>query len=123
MINIEHYKEKLLIEKSILEDEIESLGTIESSPSHFEVKERESISSAEEMSVADSFEISETKDAILEQLENRLLDVLRALLKIDANTYGVCEISGEEIEEDRLEANPAARTNKANREVSLEGAV
>ena len=36
------------------------------------------------------------------------------LKKIEAGTFGVCEISGEPIEEDRLDANPAARTNKAN---------
>ena len=33
---------------------------------------------------------------------------------IAAGTYGTCEVSGEQIEEDRLEADPAARTCKAH---------
>jgi RNA polymerase-binding transcription factor DksA len=40
----------------------------------------------------------------------RLTDVKDALAKIDAGTYGICETSGEPIEEARLRANPAART-------------
>jgi RNA polymerase-binding transcription factor DksA len=40
--------------------------------------------------------------------------VVHALGKIEAGTYGVCEVSGMDIEEDRLEANPAARTCKAH---------
>ncbi|MEK7091498.1 MAG: TraR/DksA C4-type zinc finger protein [Patescibacteria group bacterium] len=35
-----------------------------------------------------------------------------ALAKIDAGNYGLCEISQEPIELDRLEANPSARTCK-----------
>lgn len=47
-------------------------------------------------------------------LQTRLTDVNAALGKIEAGTFGICEVSGEPIEADRLEANPAARTNKAN---------
>jgi DnaK suppressor protein len=47
-------------------------------------------------------------------LQARLSDVNRALDKIEAGTFGSCEVSNEPIEADRLEANPAARTNKAN---------
>ena len=39
---------------------------------------------------------------------------MRALQKIKAGAYGVCEISGEPIEVERLAANPAARTTLAN---------
>ena len=37
-----------------------------------------------------------------------------ALEKIEKGTYGICETGGEKIEEDRLEANPSARTCKAH---------
>ena len=33
-----------------------------------------------------------------------------ALEKIEAGKYGICEVSGEEIEADRLEAYPSAKT-------------
>jgi len=32
------------------------------------------------------------------------------LKKIEDGTYGICEVGGEEIPEDRLDANPSART-------------
>ena len=54
----------------------------------------------------------EERSGIGAELEERLLDVNRALKKIDKGAYGACEISGEQIEEDRLRANPAARTCK-----------
>ena len=40
------------------------------------------------------------------------VDIKRALKKIKDDEYGKCELCGEDIEEDRLEANPAARTCK-----------
>ncbi len=43
-------------------------------------------------------------------LEAQLKDVNDALDKMSKGTYGVCEITGEEINRDRLKAYPAART-------------
>ena len=43
------------------------------------------------------------------QLRAELDEVERALEKIDAGTYGVCEVCGETIAEPRLEAMPATR--------------
>ncbi len=34
--------------------------------------------------------------------------------RIEDGTYGVCTVSGEEIETERLEADPAAKTCKAH---------
>jgi RNA polymerase-binding transcription factor DksA len=51
----------------------------------------------------------------LGEFELRYKEIKSALDKID-NTpekYGMCEISGQPIEHDRLEANPAAKTCKA----------
>lgn len=43
--------------------------------------------------------------------EERYQDVLRALAKFETGTYGLCEICGQEIPEERLRANPAARAD------------
>ena len=48
---------------------------------------------------------------ILDSLEKQLMDINSALEKIRKGTYGICEVSGEPIERERLEANPAARTS------------
>jgi RNA polymerase-binding transcription factor DksA len=47
-------------------------------------------------------------------LEGRRTDVKEALDKIEEGRFGICEECGEKIEEDRLEANPSARTCKAH---------
>lgn len=54
------------------------------------------------------------RTATLAELETRYNNIMRALSKIEAETYGMCEMSGHAIEEDRLDANPAARTCKAH---------
>ena len=47
--------------------------------------------------------------ALLNQLNEQLADVERALAKMDKGTYGLCERCGEPIAEARLEAMPATR--------------
>lgn len=68
------------------------------------------ISNADPNTTADQFEELENNAAVLARLENRFNDVKDALAKIESGQYGKCEVSGEDIETDRLEANPAART-------------
>jgi RNA polymerase-binding transcription factor DksA len=46
---------------------------------------------------------------LVNQLQDSLNDVQRALAKIDAGTYGTCERCSAEIGEARLEAMPATR--------------
>lgn len=68
--------------------------------------------SADLNDVADRTEEYDSRRAELSVLENRWNEIRAALKKIEAGTYGICEVSGELIEEDRLEVNPAARTCK-----------
>lgn len=63
---------------------------------------------------ADAVEEWNERRSLMPTLETRYRNIVRALQKIEAGTYGTCEISGEPIEAERLEANPAARTNLAN---------
>ena len=66
--------------------------------------------------VADVTEEWDNNRAVVGELETRYRNLKRALAKFDNGTYGICEISGEPIEKERLEVNPAARTNIANRD-------
>jgi len=61
---------------------------------------------------ADSSQVTAERgeaEALAESLKETLSDVERALSKLDAGTYGACELCGKEIGEARLEAIPAAR--------------
>ncbi len=80
------------------------------------IPDTDEMGNADENVTADTVEDWDTKRATLASLETRYRDIVRALDKISAGTYGVCEISGETIETERLEANPTARTNIANRD-------
>jgi len=104
MINTQIYKERLEEEKKKLEGELAGLTP----------KDTDNVSEADENVQADIIEEFEGGLAITNSLESRLNDVKIALDKIEEGTFGICEISGEEIEADRLEANPAARTCKTH---------
>ena len=47
--------------------------------------------------------------SILESVEAELADVEHALRRLDDGTYGTCEACGQPIDDERLEAMPAAR--------------
>ncbi len=109
-----HFKKKLESELALLESELKTVGRINpSNPNDWEpVPPNADIDSADRNIVADEIEDYENNTAILKDLEIRFNEVKNALQRIESNTYGICEISGEPIEEERLEANPAARTCK-----------
>lgn len=56
-----------------------------------------------------AFERSQV-DALARQVREQLAEVDAALARIDAGTYGTCEVCGAAIPAARLEARPAART-------------
>ncbi|MFM2374754.1 MAG: hypothetical protein RLZZ234_749 [Candidatus Parcubacteria bacterium] len=66
--------------------------------------------------LADNAESWEERAATLALLETTWNDTRRALAKIDAGTYGACEVCGTTIEEDRLLASPSARTCTLHRD-------
>jgi RNA polymerase-binding transcription factor DksA len=47
--------------------------------------------------------------SILERLDGELIEIERALTRIEAGTYGTCEACGRRIDAERLRARPAAR--------------
>lgn len=113
-LNIEHFREKLEAEKKSLEAELAKVGRLNpDNPSDWEASPVErDVSQADENTVADSISDFEGNNAIVNTLEARYRDVKSGLDKIKHNVYGVCQVCGKEIEADRLEANPAARTCK-----------
>jgi len=66
--------------------------------------------------VAEELENLTERKAAEELLEKQLAKVNLALKKIEENKFGQCEVGNEPIEEDRLEANPTARTCKTHLE-------
>lgn len=78
------------------------------------IPDAEMIGNADQNVEADAVEEWNGRQALMAQLEIRYRNITRALQKITAGTYGICEISGQLIETERLQANPAARTSIAN---------
>ncbi len=115
MIDTNTQKQKLIEEKESLVKQLSSMGVEDSARKDWEaVPEVADDSIVDENDMADRFEEFEQRSATLSVFEARLKDIEDALLKIESNTYGVCEVSGEAIEEERLIANPAARTCMAH---------
>jgi len=54
------------------------------------------------------FEVFEEKLALLKTAEKDSKELKEALRRIEQGKYGICEISGEQIESARLKAYPAA---------------
>ena len=111
-IDIGVMKERLLAEKEELVSELSKIGRVNpDNPNDWEpTPPEDQDTGADENVRADNVEEYEERTAILKNLEIRYNNVLRALKKIEEGTYGICEISGGQIEEERLMANPAART-------------
>ncbi len=114
MKDIKHYKEILENEKAHLEKELSSVGRQNpNNPSDWEATVTDlDVLPADENDVADMFEELEENKALINALEEQLRQVNDALLKIDSEKFGICEVCGKEIEEDRLDANPSAKTCK-----------
>lgn len=66
--------------------------------------------------VADRVESLEERVSTLALLETEYNNIILALKKIEGGTYGMCEVGGEAIEADRLDANPSARTCIAHKD-------
>lgn len=107
------YKAKLEEEKVRLETELQSVGRRNpSNPADWEALPSETGQQPDILDAGELIEGYEENTGILKELEIRYNNVLGALSRIDAGIYGVCVVSGEPIEEDRLTADPAASTCK-----------
>jgi RNA polymerase-binding transcription factor DksA len=111
-----HFEQKLAKERQVVIGELKSVGV------HTEAKDQDDweatpmteIDAADANTVADRISSYENNDALVRDLEIRLREIDHATKKMQEGTYGTCEVCGNEIEEERLEANPAARTCKTH---------
>ena len=106
------YKDKLDAALVAIVTELSTIGNYDAVNDNWEAVPDQDISNedADENTSADYVESWNERRATLSDLEREYRDIKRALKKIDLGTYGLCEISGEPIEEKRLMARPDART-------------
>ncbi len=109
---LNHYKD--LLEKEVVELE-KQLGTLgrknpDEKGDWQTTKEEGVVDEADDLDVADSIGQYENNNAVLENLETKLHEVNHALERIKEGKYGVCEVCENDIEDDRLDANPSATT-------------
>lgn len=116
-----HFQTLLESERVSLEEKLGALGhRINENGDWIATPPEQDGNEADYLDQATLVEAFEDRVATLSQLEKQYSDIKRALDKIAAGTYGMCEISGEPIELDRLEANPSARTCKKHMNDRLE---
>ncbi len=108
--------------KATLFEELSTLATYNAQNDDWEIRfDNDPHSEADGDIISDNAEAAEEAIATLALLETRYRNINRALTRVADGTYGNCELCGQPIEADRLEANPAARTCKEhlNDEVDL----
>ncbi len=111
----EHYKKLLENELKELEKDLKTVGRINpDNPKDWQAvpSDADVTVGAEKEEVAEKIESFESDTAVLKQLEIKYNEVKEALNRTHDGTFGYCIICKKEIEDDRLEANPAAKTCK-----------
>lgn len=113
MLDKKKIKEKLEVERDVLLDQIRDIGKLNPETNEWEAtpEERDSRES-DQNDMADRFEDFESRSVMIKTLESRLNSILSALNGLNKESFGKCEICEKDIEMDRMEVNPAAKTCK-----------
>jgi len=115
MIETTVYRTRLEEESGALEKELLSIGRRNpSNANDWEAVPPEVGQESDPNDRADLIAHFEDNTAILKDLEIRYNEVVAALSRITDGSYGVCTVGQEPIEEERLNADPAATTCKAH---------
>jgi len=106
---LEELKNKLVAEKKQLEEQLERFAK-KTAEGEYKTDFPDDIGSEQG---ENALEVEQHVDnlALEQSLETQLKNVLDALKKMDEGNYGKDEETGEDIDANRLMANPAARTN------------
>lgn len=112
-LNLNYFKKILEKEKTIIENQLKRFARKTNKGDDWRPNpssEASNIQMAELGEVATAITQMETNLESEKVLESSLKEVNDALERIDKGNYGVCEKTGEMIKEERLKANPAAKT-------------
>lgn len=101
-------KEKLILEKTRIEEELNRIAKPTTAAGDFSTNFSE-IGTDEDDNASEVEEYTDNL-AIETTLEKQLKEILEALGKMEAGTYGKCENCDAEIPVERLQAYPAAKT-------------
>lgn len=118
MSNTAKLQQRLKAEQETLHKELTELGVQNLTvPEDWIATPADAIATeADENVVADRAEEWMERRGEIAELETRYNNVLVALDRMAAGTYGICTVCQQAIEPERLEANPAASTCAAHRE-------
>ncbi len=117
MLDKKKIKEKLEKERDVLMEEMKDVGKLNPETGEWEATPQEqAFPEADHNDMADRFEDFEARSSMIQTLEPRLANILKALKGLNRDTFGKCEVCKKDIEMTRLEANPAARTCKKHLE-------
>ena len=109
-MNTSKYKTILEQELKRIEDELNSIAVKNGT---WEAKQTEvGEDTADKLDVAESIENYELNESVVSELEKQREDIVLALDKIANDEYGICEICGQTIEEEKLDADPSTKTCK-----------
>ena len=117
MLDKQKIKEKLEKERDILLEGLRDMGKLNSETGEWEATPEElDFPESDQNDMADRFEDFEARSSMIKTLAPRLNNILRALKDLNRDSFGKCEVCKKDIENTRLEANPAARTCKKHLE-------
>jgi|SRR3989344_3001741 len=117
MLDKKKIKEKLEKERDVLVEQMKDMGKLNTETGEWEATpEEQDVPQSDQNDMADRFEDFEAKSSMIRTLEPRLQNILRAIKNVNRESFGRCEVCKKDIEKDRLEANPAARTCKKHLE-------
>jgi len=113
---MESYQAILEQELNQLEAELKTIAVLDTATGDWVARPEPLSGEADPNVTADTTEDWNERRATIASLETRYHNVLLALNKFDSDLFGICEVCGETVEAERLQANPAARTCKLHLE-------
>lgn len=105
---LDELKEKLLQEKKRAEDELSRIAKPTNEKAGDYATTYSNIGDDEDENASEVEEYTDNL-AIESNLEKQLVEIIEALERIEAGSYGICENCGKEIPIERLRAYPAAK--------------
>jgi len=107
---LDSFRARLTSEREKLEEALAKHGNKQEETGDWQGASDDSTPDADPNIVSDQIEELVSNVPLVEELEAQYREVKKALEKMDAGTYGICDVCGDEIPIERLEANPAATT-------------